>query len=281
VSSKLAQELGVDSIPAMIFSPLNGRRVTAINADFWERELATGNLSRVFFLPGFACIHTKILEAWFETVPAALLASNRQSEWFNNSALRRSRYERACCDWLRKYARALTHHALKIGYLIRGRCLVCGAAPADAHHPDYSDPLRITWLCDTHHSVFHGLVRSAHSRQPAGQVELFQQFWWSRSPSCLARQREERSNKRWSPITSAGRHSLAPFAISPAYAFTKEQAAQELCLSVKILDRLIEKDGLLARRLNPDGPQIILRHELLRFLQSASTQRQCKREAAE
>ena len=35
------------------------------------------------------------------------------------------------------------------------KCEVCGDKKADAHHPDYSKPLEIVWLCRSHHRKTH------------------------------------------------------------------------------------------------------------------------------
>jgi hypothetical protein len=35
-------------------------------------------------------------------------------------------------------------------------CLICGLK-AEAHHPDYSDPLYPVWLCSIHHKQAHAL----------------------------------------------------------------------------------------------------------------------------
>ena len=53
-------------------------------------------------------------------------------------------------------ARQLVSEALRSGRLKRDKCVVCGAAMANAHHEDYSKPLEITWLCDAHHREIHG-----------------------------------------------------------------------------------------------------------------------------
>lgn len=50
---------------------------------------------------------------------------------------------------------AKTHSALKKGLLIRCPCEVCGSEKAQAHHPDYSQPLTIKWLCASHHKLEH------------------------------------------------------------------------------------------------------------------------------
>jgi hypothetical protein len=39
--------------------------------------------------------------------------------------------------------------------LERQPCEVCGAAKVEAHHPDYSKPLEVQWLCKRHHAEVH------------------------------------------------------------------------------------------------------------------------------
>lgn len=51
--------------------------------------------------------------------------------------------------------RSYTHVLIKRGKLIRQPCRECGAEPAQAHHPDYSDPRTVIWLCPTHHRALH------------------------------------------------------------------------------------------------------------------------------
>lgn len=51
-------------------------------------------------------------------------------------------------------ARAVVLQALERGSLKRGHCH-CGAL-GEAHHEDYSKPLKITWLCVRHHKALHG-----------------------------------------------------------------------------------------------------------------------------
>lgn len=47
--------------------------------------------------------------------------------------------------------------ALRSGKLQKQPCWECGSA-AEAHHPDYSRPLDVVWLCSTHHKQAHALV---------------------------------------------------------------------------------------------------------------------------
>lgn len=44
--------------------------------------------------------------------------------------------------------------ALRAGRLVKQPCKVCGA-PAEGHHPDYSKPLLLVWLCRRHHREAH------------------------------------------------------------------------------------------------------------------------------
>ena len=46
--------------------------------------------------------------------------------------------------------------AIKQGRLSPQPCERCGNERADAHHPDYSKPLLVIWLCRSHHREVHG-----------------------------------------------------------------------------------------------------------------------------
>lgn len=39
--------------------------------------------------------------------------------------------------------------------LDRKPCVICGNAKVEAHHPDYSKPLDVIWLCKKHHGEIH------------------------------------------------------------------------------------------------------------------------------
>lgn len=57
----------------------------------------------------------------------------------------------------RDKARRLAKLAIKTGKLKRLPCEVCGAEKSEAHHPDYSKPLEVRFLCRFHHLVAHGV----------------------------------------------------------------------------------------------------------------------------
>jgi len=54
----------------------------------------------------------------------------------------------------RKNAQMKVYHAVKKGLLIRQPCFICGEK-SEAHHPDYSRPLDVVWLCASHHRQAH------------------------------------------------------------------------------------------------------------------------------
>lgn len=66
----------------------------------------------------------------------------------------------------KRIARAWVARMVKRGAMDREPCRACGAAPAEAHHVDYSRPLRVEWLCAHHH-------RLAHAPDEVGQLLLW------------------------------------------------------------------------------------------------------------
>lgn len=54
-----------------------------------------------------------------------------------------------------KDAHNRVQYDLRVRKLHREPCLVCGIEKAEAHHPDYSKPLDIIWLCKEHHEKIH------------------------------------------------------------------------------------------------------------------------------
>ena len=57
-------------------------------------------------------------------------------------------------------ARQKVKIAVVSGQLKRQPCVRCGAPRAQAHHPEYSRPLDVVWLCSTCHRTEHGSVRA-------------------------------------------------------------------------------------------------------------------------
>jgi hypothetical protein len=53
----------------------------------------------------------------------------------------------------------LFRQALRLGFLKKQPCELCGFAPAQAHHADYAKPLEVKWLCFRHHQEEHKRLR--------------------------------------------------------------------------------------------------------------------------
>jgi hypothetical protein len=57
----------------------------------------------------------------------------------------------------RREAHNAVQYALRSGRIVPLPCWACGAK-AEAHHPDYSSPLDVIWLCPLHHKQLHAMV---------------------------------------------------------------------------------------------------------------------------
>lgn len=55
----------------------------------------------------------------------------------------------------KKEARTLVTQAIANGFLVRQPCEICGNPKTDAHHDDYSKPLKVRWLCRRDHAAWH------------------------------------------------------------------------------------------------------------------------------
>lgn len=75
----------------------------------------------------------------------------RRQQLAASSRRRKTRHPEKARAW------AAVSNALRDGKLVRQPCQVCGAR-AQAHHPDYSKPLDVQWLCFRHHREAHGQV---------------------------------------------------------------------------------------------------------------------------
>ncbi len=57
-----------------------------------------------------------------------------------------------------KVAHQAVYHAVKMGYLLKESCEICGSTDTQAHHDDYTKPLDVNWLCRKHHLEHHANV---------------------------------------------------------------------------------------------------------------------------
>ncbi|HQW57340.1 MAG TPA: hypothetical protein PK583_00070 [Gammaproteobacteria bacterium] len=54
-------------------------------------------------------------------------------------------------------ARRYIENRVRRGTLAKSPCQICGTLKVQAHHPDYSKPSDIMWLCRSHHMAWHRL----------------------------------------------------------------------------------------------------------------------------
>lgn len=55
----------------------------------------------------------------------------------------------------KRNARLIVFRAVKSGKIKKLPCQVCGESRVEGHHPDYSKPLSVKWLCKKHHIAEH------------------------------------------------------------------------------------------------------------------------------
>jgi len=55
----------------------------------------------------------------------------------------------------KRSVRAKAQWAVKSGKLAKLPCAVCCSLDVQMHHPDYSEPYEVVWLCMKHHGVVH------------------------------------------------------------------------------------------------------------------------------
>jgi hypothetical protein len=58
---------------------------------------------------------------------------------------------------IKKKAHRLLNKAIETGKISSVPCIVCGNRKVEAHHPAYSLPLAVSWLCREHHIETHKL----------------------------------------------------------------------------------------------------------------------------
>jgi hypothetical protein len=98
----------------------------------------------------------------------------RCRECFNEvAALYRKPYSQLSTEERRKsIARSYAHVYRKRGKLIKLPCENCGSSDSEGHHPDYSRPLLIVWLCRDCHMAHHDEVKPPKPPPPPEQPRL-------------------------------------------------------------------------------------------------------------
>lgn len=89
---------------------------------------------------------------------------NAKNRAYNKTLIGRQSRIKALKNYQKNYPEKVLAHqkvntALRSGKLNKKPCQVCEASgvisEAETHHPDYSKPLDVMWLCDKHHKEIH------------------------------------------------------------------------------------------------------------------------------
>lgn len=104
---------------------------------------------------------------WREKHGAAWYEANRERIAARQGARRADIYAKRqplqaeyANEYRRKYPEKVAAHAalakaVRRGEVIKLPCFICGNEVTEAHHPAYSLPLVVTWLCKRHHTQLH------------------------------------------------------------------------------------------------------------------------------
>lgn len=81
-----------------------------------------------------------------------------------------AQYQRSTQGHLQFMARMKVRDAIKSGHLTRLPCERCHASKTEGHHPDYTKPLDVIWLCKKCHVAEHARIK-AEPAKPVSEAE--------------------------------------------------------------------------------------------------------------
>lgn len=87
---------------------------------------------------------------------------------FENDANRRASHQKASIKYThdhpdRRNARTKARRAVLAGKLVKTACEWCSEVDTEMHHPDYTKPLEVMWLCKLCHEKWHKQFGDAKS----------------------------------------------------------------------------------------------------------------------
>ena len=95
------------------------------------------------------------LRDWREKNPEKARAQSLRNLEKHKEEFYEQRRLKARSEPEKSYARNQLNYAIKTGKVARKVCGECGNEKAEGHHPDYSKPLEVQWLCRRHHLRHH------------------------------------------------------------------------------------------------------------------------------
>lgn len=117
-------------------------------------------LKRAYYIKSIERIRER--QRKFDSLPHRVVAHRT----YRTSSAGKETAERARRKAIQKHpekfrARAAAAHAARTGKIEKLPCRECGSLKVEAHHPDYSRPLEVIWLCQRHHNDEHQRLKRA------------------------------------------------------------------------------------------------------------------------
>ena len=138
---------GVTKLPECFYQSNRSRCKDCVKESVKANRIAKIDHYRAFDKARASMPHRVAARQTYLATPRGIAAANRgKKEWLLRNAEKRRAHN------------ALAK-AVSKGEINRLPCFVCGREDAEAHHPDYSAPLIVTWLCSTHHAQLHKEAR--------------------------------------------------------------------------------------------------------------------------
>ena len=99
--------------------------------------------------------HIEAVKTWIVANPEkhATYRDRWKRENPEKTADRISRWQQANPEKHRAHVAVM--NAIRHGKIVSQPCVVCGDKKSEGHHPDYSKPLEVVWLCRKHHMMLH------------------------------------------------------------------------------------------------------------------------------
>ena len=122
--------------------------------EHWKEKVRKNRLEKLEYYRAFDKMRAstphrvKAREDYAKTDAGKIARNRANAKWIaNNQEKRKAELE--------------VGNAIKYGKLFKEPCFVCGASDVEAHHPDYSAPLSVVWLCVDHHKEVHWHMKEA------------------------------------------------------------------------------------------------------------------------
>jgi hypothetical protein len=91
--------------------------------------------------------------------------------------------------------------AVKNGSLVRQACEVCGDPKTEGHHTDYTEALKVVWLCKKHHVREHARLKAAGIKIQGRDV-VFKSVYFLRLPEPLRKAVEKLAAREYQSLST-------------------------------------------------------------------------------